>query len=164
VVTVTSRPTTSRSKARAAAGRVVRSRKVYVLKFDDPDNEGVVIRARSVPLGRFLSLLKLAAAIDDPSTVGGESALAITGLFEGFAEALVEWNLDDRLEDEIVEVPATYEGMLTQDTDFMLQVVMTWMEVIGDVDGPLGPASSSGKPSLEAGIPMQAPTSVNPSS
>jgi hypothetical protein len=150
----------NRAQLRAAERRVVRNRKVYVLTFEDPDLAGIEIRARSVSLGRYLELIKLAAVIDDPTKMGEEGALAIEGLFHGFAEALVEWNIDDEAEQPI---PATLEGILAEDVDFMLQVIQVWMEVIGDVSGPLGSTSNGGKPSLEAGIPMQVATSPNPS-
>lgn len=160
---MTSRPTTSRSKSRAAAKRFVRPRKTYVLRFDDPDLEGLEIRAASVSLGKFLELLKLASVLDGDDTMDAAAAEAIGGLFTGFADALISWNLDERHDDEIVEVPATLEGVLAQDTDFMLQVIMAWLDVMGDVDVPLDRTSNGGKPSAAPPLPV-AVLSPNPAS
>lgn len=167
MVAVTARaPKTKREAERAGAGRFVRSRKVYVLTFDDPALAGLEVRARSVPLGRFLQLVGMAASLDAMAEgeFTSEDAAAIEGLFTGFADALVSWNLDERLDDETIPVPTTAEGVMAQDVDFMLDMITAWLQAIGAVDVPLGDGSNGGKPFLEAGIPMQAPTSPSPSS
>ena len=157
-------PTTKRGQERAAANRFVRSRKVYVLTFDDPDLEGLEVRARSLPLGRFLQMLAMYTALEQSvDEFSADELTAIQGLFEGFASALVSWNLDERTDDEIVAVPATLAGVMDQDTDFMLQLISAWMEAMGAVDVPLGPGSSGGDSALEASLPMAAPL-LNPAS
>lgn len=157
----------NRAGRRAAEKRYVRSRRVYVLNFEAPDLADLEIRARSVPLGRFLQLAKLAAGLNDVDESGqgftAEHADAFTELFEGFADALVSWNLDDRSDDEIVEVPATLDGVMSQDTDFMMTVIDAWLTAVGGVEGPLGGTSTSGVPSPAVPIPMVAP-SPSPSS
>lgn len=146
---------TKRAAERAAAKRYTRKRKTYVLRFDDPELEDLEVRARSVSFGRFLDLLKLAAVLDDDAAVDGEAVAAAEGLFSGFAEALESWNLDD---EDGTEVPATLDGLRSQDADFVMPMVMSWLDAVGAVDAPLGNGSNGGKRSLEAGIPMQAPS------
>lgn len=153
----------NRAQSRDAEKRVRRNRKVYVIKLADPDMVDVVIRARSVSLERYLELVRFAAVADtDVQTVDGvddEVVEAIVGLCNGFAEALVSWNLDD---DDGDPIPATAEAVMGEDADFILPVIMSWLEAIGSVAAPLGPGSSNGGASLEAGIPMQPVTSPNP--
>ena len=155
---------TKRSLERAAAGRFVRSRKVYVLTFDDPTLDGLEVRARSVPVSVFLNLMSLIAEIDRADDASGpEVAAAFTGLCTGFTEALVSWNLDDRLDDAIVPVPATVEGVMDQDFPFVMQLIKAWLDAVGGVDAPLAPGSNGGDRTLEASLPMAA-SSPDPSS
>lgn len=147
----------NRAQQRAAAGRYVRARRVYVLVFEAPDLAQLEIRARSVSVGKFLKLVKLAARLDrDAASLSAEDAEAIEGLFTGFAEALISWNIDDP--DTEAPVPATYDGVMAQDTDFMMVVIDAWLTAVGGVDAPLGATSTSGPRSLEASIPMVDPS------
>lgn len=127
-----------------------RERKVYQLRFADEDMAGLVVRARSVPLGQFMDLTAMAGGAGD-GKVSADDIKGVIGLFAGFAEALIDWNIED---EDGTPVPATLEGVRSQDADFMLAVVMAWLEAIGDVSAPLGRTSSGGGPSLEASIPM----------
>jgi hypothetical protein len=157
-------PAVNRGQRRA----YVRQRKVYVLKFEQAEFDGLEVRARSVPLGTFLELIELATLFDSSTTdVSAENAQAIKGLFSGFASALVGWNLEvedpEHPERHPDPVPATYEGLMAQDTDFVLHIVRAWMDAIAGVSGPLEGPSSGGEKSLEASLPM-APPSPSPQS
>jgi hypothetical protein len=148
------------------AGGFVRERKVYKLTFRDHELEGLVVRARSVPLGVFLDLMELAssAGLDtieelDWSNLPEGAADAIRRLLEEFGRALVEWNL----EDENGPVPATFEGLAGQDLDLAMEIIEAWMTAIAGVAGPLGQSSPDGKPSLAGSLPME-PLSESPAS
>lgn len=169
----------NRAQKREAEKRYRRRRKVYKLTWDD-DHEfaDLVVRARGVPLGDFLELMDAADQMDDVDTDDVETMeelpSGIVGaackLFDGFAAALIGWNLDQPVLDDDGEetdvdeaVPATKEGILGQDFGFMFQVVQAWMGAIGDASGPLGATSNGGKPSEAPPLPME-PLSANPGS
>lgn len=120
-----------------------RERRTIRLVFDDPDLNGLVVLTRSVPLGVFMDMMKMAQLAEKAMTPA--DMLVVNDLFVGFAEqALVEWNL---LDDNDQPVPPTLAGMQTQDTAFMLEIVMTWLGALGAAPGPLAHASSNGSTS-----------------
>src|SRR6266508_6176808 len=130
-------------------GGYVRQRKVYRLRFEDEDMAGLVVQARSAPLGQFLGLTKLAEL--ERGKVRPEDMEKVDGLFRGFAACLVDWNLES---EDGTPVPATLEGLYTQDIDFILQIIFAWIEGIAGVQVPLGQPSSDGGKSLEGSMPM----------
>jgi hypothetical protein len=127
--------------------------KAYHLKFEDMP--GFEVTARSLPLGEFLHVTELAGlGKDDPGAAkaGGE-------LFRVFAASLMEWNLEDDFGDP---VPATADGIMAQELDFMMRIVLAWVSAMSDVDTPLpGGSSGGGTSALEQSIPM-APRSPSP--
>jgi len=132
----------------------IRQRRVYRLNFaDDTELAGLEVRARSVPLGEFMSIVGLA----DTAEPGSEE---MKRLFGGFAEQLVSWNLEA---EDGQPVPATLEGLYSQDFEFTMQLVLAWIEAIASVPGPLGETSSSGGTSPVPSLPME-PLSPSPGS
>jgi hypothetical protein len=115
------------------------------------------VRAKSVPLGKFLDLTKLAEL--QGGTAGPEEMDQLRELFSGFADALLSWNLEDETTGE--PVPATLDGLLAQEFDFVLQIVMAWLDAISGVAAPLAKPSPAGATTLEASLPM-APLSPSP--
>jgi hypothetical protein len=136
----------------------VRQRKVYRLRFDDEDMDGLVVRAKSVPLGAFLELVKLMDV--ETRDIQAEDAGKVDRLFEGFSRALIDWNLE---EPEGVPVPATFEGLKSQDIDFAMQILRAWIAALSAAPDFLGNGSSGGGKSLELSMPME-PRSPNPTS
>jgi hypothetical protein len=128
-------------------------RRVYRLRFEDPGMSGLVVRARSAPVGQFMGLVQLA----DQAKASVEDVKRIDELFRGFADCLLEWNLED---DDGQPVPPTIEGLYGQDMDFALTIIFAWIEGIVGVTGPLGNSSSDGGRSEELSIPME-PLSPN---
>ena len=133
----------------------VRERKVFRLRFDDPEMDGLVVRARTISLGQFLDVVGLREV--NPQQMSREE---LAKLFEAFAGALIDWNLE---EPEGVPVPATLEGMHRQEPDFILTIIAAWVDALTSVPRPLGPASSNGATSLEASIPMEERSPNRPS-
>lgn len=126
------------------------NRKVYKLRFEDEDMDGLVVRVRSTSVG---SLLVVAGFITiDPDNLGPQDLAKLHELFAMLASALVEWNVED---DDGVPVPATLDGIKSQDADFVMVIVRAWFEAISGVPAPLGPPSSGGGPSLAPSIPME---------
>lgn len=157
--------------SRAQRRAYVRQAKTYKLVFTEEDMAGLQVRAKSLPLGAFMDLIDLAGRFDeaDASDLSAEDAKALRQLFEGFAEALVSWNLEAPVYDDdgtvvgSTPVPATVEGMYTQDMEFVMAVIKAWMDAVAGVSAPLAPGSPSGAQSLEASMPM-APQSTSPAS
>lgn len=127
------------------------NRRVFVLRFEDDDYAGLVVKARSVKLGAFLGVASLVNL--DPGNVSAADVDRFTDLFREFAAALVEWNLED--EDTGQPVPATLEGIQTQDTDFVMPIIKAWFDAIAGVSAPLGRTSSDGPPSAAPPLPME---------
>lgn len=133
-----------------------REPKLYRLKFEDPSMAGLEVDAKSLSTGAFLEVAGLADAVKGDSL----DAAAARKLFEVFAGALVSWNLEDEHDQP---VPATYEGVVSQDMDFVLEIIMAWIGAMSSVDTPLPGALNSGGTSPEASLPME-PLSPSPGS
>lgn len=132
------------------------NRKTYKLVFEDPELDGLVVRVKSTSVGNLLDIMGLLAMnVDD---IRREDLSQLDHLFRSFAEALVEWNVED---DDGTPVPPTYEGVRGQDTDFVIDVIRVWYEALSGVPGPLPATSSDGGPSLEQSMPME-PRSPSP--
>lgn len=135
-------------------------KKVYKLIFEDPELNGLEVKATSTPLGSFLdSMTDLTTKEEKPSDkleARVAMASATVGAFEKqlaeFANCLVEWNLEF---DDGTPVPATVEGLRTQDIDFVKDILTAWQEAISGVSGPLDDSSTSGESSLVASLPME---------
>ena len=133
-----------------------RKPKTYRLRFEDPDLDGLVVTARSLPIGTFLEVTELSALPqDDPA-----SAKAASQMIRVFAGSLVEWNLEDEHGDP---VPATYEGVCTQELDFVMTIITAWMQAMADVNPNLPQTSRGGPNALEASLPMASPSPSQPS-
>lgn len=127
-----------------------RERKTYKLQFEG-ELAGLVVRARSLPLGAFMELGKL---LDTEAGVsaGAEDMGKVDTLFHTFAGALISWNLED---DDDQPVPPTAEGLYTQDLEFCVSVITAYMQAVSGVSASLGKESPAGEPSLAASIPME---------
>lgn len=121
--------------------------KVFRLTFEDEPELEVYVH--SAPLGQILGLLEMVKG--DSKTFDIKDVGKLHSLFETFASCLKEWNLEDEAGESI---PTTVDGLKTQDLDFVLELVMAWMEAVVSVSAPLKQKSSSGDQSLEGSIPM----------
>lgn len=126
-------------------------RNIYKLRFEGAEYEGLEVRAKSVALGQFMDMMKL-ADLKSKKSLTEEDRAAIDSLFERFAKVLVSWNLED---DDDKPVPTTKEGLYSLDFEFALLIILAWMDAVAGVSGPLGKPSSNGSPSLEESIPME---------
>lgn len=153
----------------------VPERTAYKLVFEDPKYDGleVVMIASTVGdvlddmmgglSGLDIQALEDAAKRNDASTMAKHVALIVetaTGAYETFVRHLVRWNIET---EDGVAVPATMEGVKTQDTDLIRDVMTAWRAATTEVSRNLGPASTDGKPSAEALLPME-PSSPSPPS
>ena len=127
-------------------------KKVTVLKLVFEDHEGLEVRMRSVPLGPFLDISKLAEMAGDSYVPAPQDVEKIDQLFTAFAEYLIDWNLED---EDGTPVPATLEGVRKQDFDFALLMVMEWIQAAAGVPSPLERPSNSAGTSQEVSLPME---------
>lgn len=121
--------------------------KTVTLQFADPEFDGFECVVRSLPIAEYLRVAKLASTAEE----GTESAEA---MLKVFAKALVSWNLEDENDRP---VPATFEGVVSQDFEFVMDVVAGWMQSMAGVDekSDLGKGSPSGVTFPEGSIPME---------
>lgn len=135
-----------------------RQAKVFKLKFEDPEMAGLVVRVRSVKLGK---LMKLVRAMDlDTEKMTVEDLDLIDDVFRTFASALVDWNLED---EKNQPVPITLEGIYEQELDFVMEIVAAWVDALTGVSAPLAKRSTGGEGFREESLPMEA-LSLSPSS
>lgn len=62
-------------------------------------------------------------------------------MIQSFADALICWNL----EDDSGPVPATLEGVRSQDVSLIFQLIAPWIEAVSAVDTPLQQNSNGSK-------------------
>lgn len=126
---------------------------IYELTFEDPDLEGLEIKAKSVPSGDLLDLMDAASKVDvTTKTFSSDDLSAIEQLLNGFAKALVSWNLE---EEDGTPIPPTLEKVREQEFIFILPIVTAWMDAIAGVSSDLGKDSGSGETSLVESLPME---------
>lgn len=133
--------------------------KTFKLTFED--EPGLEVYCRSAPLGQILALMELVKEEDD-----GKMSLRELGrleeLFSTFGASLKSWNLEDEDGNPITwdptgeetEVQAKVRALKTQDLDFVLSLILAWMDAVVGVSDPLKRKSSSGDQSPEGSIPM----------
>jgi hypothetical protein len=121
----------------------------YRLRFTDPGLSGLEVTAESLSVDEFLRVSGLAAQAQQAGAAEGADAAG--DLLDSFAANLVEWNVTRKGK----PVPADRAGVGTQKFDFILKIVMAWMEAIASVDTPLPAGSNSGVTSPEVSLPME---------
>jgi hypothetical protein len=127
--------------------------KHYRLIFDDDEYRGLEVVVRSASIGAYLDFTEMGRDIGEAGNLRNEQVKGrVEQLLDGFATALVEWNLQ---EDDGTPVPATLAGVRAQEYVFMLPVINTWLDAVGRPSPPLGGGSPPGDPTLEASLPME---------
>lgn len=122
-----------------------REARIYKLNFADPEFHGLEVRAKSCPTGVFLEMSTL-HEIQIPIKPADEAK--VYRLFDHFSKALVSWNLED---DAGSPVPADLHGIYTQDLEFILAIMLAWMDAVGGVSTPF-----PNPPDFDTGsIPME---------
>lgn len=114
------------------------------------DLDGLLVEMRGISVGQFMEVAEMADL--DPRNFSAAQLPQVRRLFDIVAGSLAEWNL---LDDDGAPVPATYDGVMSQDFPLVMSIIEGWMEAIGGVPTPLDQRSSDGKPSGVAGIPME---------
>jgi hypothetical protein len=156
-----------------ADGTFAVGRRTFRLNFDGTDLQGLWVRAHSLPIGTLLELLAMAGEVEHgvaTQKMNAEQLKVVTDLFDGFSAALLGWNLTNKVLDNDgndtggrVRVPPTTEGMLGQDTDLVMPIIMAWIEAASGVAKDLGKGSSSGGTLPGGSMPMETRSPSPPS-
>ncbi len=138
-------------------------RKTLKLVFDDPDFEGLEVRAKRLNVEQLLDLAKLETLKgmkdDSPQVRDG-----LKSLFTTLAGLITSWNLEEPVDPAdpdgpTVAVPVTTEALAALDMGFVMSLVLALQEATVGVSGPLVTRSPSGGQSLEASLPMEVESS-----
>lgn len=129
------------------------------LDFAGTPYEGLEVTVDAAPLGLLLDINEMFAVARERNNK--EAVDAMRDLLGKFAGVLESWNTEDRKTGE--PVPPTLEGLLSQDSDFVLAIIGAWVGHTMAADEDLGKDSASGATSQEALIPME-PLSPSPPS
>ena len=116
------------------------SERLAVLVFEG-DYKGAEVTVRlNVPMRVFIEARRVAASQD------WEPFLAYF-----VAEVVRGWNLENA---DGQPVPVTSDGLASVPLDFLMRLITEWANQVGSVAAPLVSASSNGRPSVEASLPM----------
>lgn len=119
-----------------------RNPKVYNLRFQDGEFEGLEVQVRSVSMGQLIAYRSGKDDGDKDSTVE---------LVELLADRIIGWNLED---EDGTPVPPTLEAIKAEDNDLIFAVINQWMDAVSGVKAPLPQSSPAGEPSPVESIPM----------
>lgn len=108
--------------------------RIHTLEFDG-DQEGLIVRAKSVKFGKVRKLL----ALMDDDTKDQEVMEQITA---ELADAIVSWNLQ---EEDGSDIPVSVEAIDDLEFDEVMAVVNRWMDSMTGPTKELGKDLSSGE-------------------
>ena len=114
-------------------------RTVYKLDFSETEYAGLEVAVRAGSIEQLLALQELA----DRDAMTADEARQ---MFAGFAALLVSWNVED---DDDKPVPATYEGVASQEPDFIKVIITAFYANVAGTPPPLPDGSNSGGTSAE---------------
>lgn len=149
--------------------------KTFVLVFEDEALAGLEVRARGATVAGMLGAVELLSVFEGKSASGmsAKDLVHFDRLFrtmagcpaecldqhdelppgqEHYLNRIVSWNLEDENDQP---VPADYFGLMSQDADFAMALVMAWMDGVLGTPGPLGRNSNDGMPPEGVSIPME---------
>lgn len=135
------------SKPQPAVKGYKPQRKLYKLDFSETEDAGLEITARGTTVAGMLELMEMADGIDDLEQLdleklpSSEVAARMRAMFAPFAKILVAWNVID---DDDEPVPASLDGLLTQEADFIGRVLGAYMTAMTQAPPPLPAGSDSG--------------------
>lgn len=111
---------------------------IYELAFEEGDMDGLVVKMKSMKLGRIRRMVALTS--DESVEVNDQQ---LEEMIDLFVDGLVTWNLED---EDGNPIPATREGVEDQEAPFILAILSKWLGVMTGVPAELGKDSTSGQP------------------
>lgn len=117
---------------------------LYKLTWEDPAMAGLEVTVREPSIDQLLSM-------DSVGADGGKGMDAdkIRGAFRVFSDLLESWNVERKGE----PVPATYEGVISQNAGFISKIISAMGREFAKPDPTSVPGSSGGGTS-QPSIPM----------
>jgi hypothetical protein len=143
-------------KAQPAAKGYKPVRQLYKIDFSETPHVGMEMVARGTSMSGLLKLMDIADEIDGlmeldmESTPKSEIAGKLRDLFAPFAKVIVSWNLID---DDDEPVPASLDGLMSQDPQFVGEILGYYTQAMTQAPPPLPAASPSGGGSPEGPTP-----------
>jgi hypothetical protein len=121
-------------------------KKTFNLLFEGDEFDGLQVRTSSPSLGALRKITSLSEA-------GASDTDALDPMIRLFAELLVDWNVTCEGE----PVPATEDGLNSQDSEFVMNLIKAWgqqMRRNTQVPAPLDETSTGGSLSGVPSLPM----------
>lgn len=138
----------------------VPKRTLYKLDFSQTEYAGLEVTTKSAAMGVLLEVLELSDLFEQ----AGIKALdkkQLDVVFGLFAQVLHSWNVAT---DDGTAVPATKDGLLSQDPEFVMAVMSAWAAEMTQAPPPLPGEQSSGAISKEAALGLASLSGSLPSS
>lgn len=126
-------------------------RTLYTLDFSDTELAGLEATARGASMGELIEILEGADQVAelkelDEQADAAKIAAQLREMVAPFARKLVAWNL---LDDDDEPVPASLDGLLTQELDFVVVLITAYGQAMTQAPPPLPASSLSGAISPE---------------
>lgn len=143
---------------KAAAKGYKPQRRLYRLDFSETEHAGLEVTARGTSMAGLLQLMELADEAGELAELDEKADKAVIAgkmreMFAPFARVIVSWNL---LDDDDEPVPASLDGLLSQDPEFIGFVLSSYVQAISAAPPPLPGTSPSGGNSEEGLTAMAA--------
>lgn len=107
----------------------------FPLTFSRPDLEGLEVWMSRPSMDAIADMMLLGKL--DPKSMTQEDAATLKRVFEAFCTNLKRWNVQVQVLDEngipteeVKDVPATKEGVGSLDGNFLLLIILAWVETV----------------------------------
>lgn len=120
-----------------------RKRKIYKLDFGGTEYEGLEVRLTGLTTGEYLEFIALSAKSEDANET--------EQMLKFFARHLISWNL----EDDDGPVPASFDGVKSNDLSMSMFVIEAWTDALVNVPEKTEKKSSDGEHLLTELIPTE---------
>lgn len=113
---------------------------LYVLRFEEPKYEGLVVKMREATIGNLVDLAGMDQDAMDPAI--------LSDTFKMLADSVAEWNLEVKGE----PVGTAVDNIRRLPVGFVMDLLKAWQFSTVGVSAPLDDASMNGKPPPELSL------------
>jgi len=138
----------------------VPKRTLYKLDFAKTEFAGLEVTTKSASMEVLLEVLQMADLFEQ-SGMNAISREQLDTVFGLFGQVLHSWNVET---EDGQPVPATKDGLLSQDPEFVMAVMTAWAAEMTQAPPPLPGEPSSGATSREAALQLASLSQSLPSS
>lgn len=138
----------------------VPKRTLYKLDFSQTEYAGLEVTTRSASMDVLLEVLELSDLFEQ-SGIKAIDKKQLDAVFGLFGQVLHSWNVET---EDRQPVPATKDGLLSQDPEFVMAVVAAWAGEMTQAPPPLPGGPNSGATSKEAALQLASLSQSLPSS